>query len=288
MKNKAVVIFLASILVLVTIFVYQLFSLSDGKLHIVFCNVGQGDATLIRSPAGKYILIDAGPDRRVLDCLKQYMPIGKHDIDLVILTHPHADHFLGMFDIIRHYTVKRVANEDISNNTTEFKSLLTLLDQNQISYQRLYKNDQYISDSGLIIKALGPTKEFVKQTSPDGMIAESGEFASLILHIKYKDFDLLITGDAQANQLTKDSTGLKNIEVLQVPHHGSKTGLSKDLVKRLNPDLAVISVGKNRYGHPTKEILSLLNEFRITHLQTNNDGPIQIVTDGKTFKITPN
>lgn len=284
--KKLTSIIILSVVVLIVIYSYEVFKTQDGKLHIIFCDVGQGDAILVRTPSGSDILIDAGPNSNVLQCLKDHMPFYDKKIELFILSHPHSDHFVGFFDLIKHYTVGNVASEALENDTAEYIEFKKILKKQKIPYQTIYKNDHFKINDGVIIKVLGPSKEFINLTSPDGMISESGEFASLVLHVSYGNFDVILTGDVQAEQLAQDIQSLlEDIEVLQVPHHGSKSGLNEEIIKSLNPDLAVISVGKNRYGHPTKEVLKLLEDQKIRYLRTDQEGSIEIITEGTGIKV---
>src|SRR6266496_901047 len=102
---KYLVLICLTVIALASLLTYQYFTFNDGKLHLIFCDVGQGDAILIKTPSDKYILIDGGPDRAVVDCLSRHMPFWKRNIDLMLLTHPHADHFFGMFYILERYNV---------------------------------------------------------------------------------------------------------------------------------------------------------------------------------------
>jgi competence protein ComEC len=119
----------------------------------------------------------------------------------------------------------------------------------------------------------------------NGEIGESGELASLILKLTYKDFDLLLTGDAQVDVLSRVALkNQKSIEVLQVLRHCLGTRLNKAIVERIAPRLAVISVAvANRYGHPHKDILEMLKEVGIPTLRTDQKRDIEVVSNGKGF-----
>jgi competence protein ComEC len=132
-----------------------------------------------------------------------------------------------------------------------------------------------------------PSLALLQRSSPNGIIGESGELASLILKLTYKDFDLLLTGDAQTEALSEvASQNQDSIEVLQAPHHGSRTGLSKGIVDVVAPKLVVISVGAaNRYGHPSQEVLRTLKEEGVATLRTDQKGDVEIVSDGKRWWV---
>lgn len=258
----------------------------DNRLHVVFCNIGQGDAIFIRTPNGSDILYDGGPSDDVLNCLSKNMPFWDRDIELMILSHPHEDHLRGLISVIESYEVKAFMTEELSNKTASYKELVSRLRTHKIPTKYVLAGDFVRIASGLQLAVLGPSREYIQKTSPGGTIGESAEFASLILHLSSGEFDLLLTGDSQIEGLEEGVEGLeKSIEVLHVPHHGSRFGLGSRLIERINPQLAVISVGKNKYGHPSKEALRLLEEKNTKTLRTDQSGDIEIVSDGKNWRI---
>lgn len=285
MKNTLIVIAL-SIFVLSAMFLIQIVSFYDGKLHVVFCDVGQGDAIFIRTPNGSDILVDAGTNNKVLECLSSHMPFWDRDIELVFLTHPHLDHFYGIFSILKHYHIKQFITEELYNDTSYYQELVKLIKSKNIPIKFVFEKDEYkLDNSSVKLRVLSPSKELLKRTSPNSLINERSEFASLILNLSYDSFDTILTGDSQSNQLGEATKGLSSIDVLQVPHHGSKTGLTDEIMKNLDPSVAVISVGKNSYGHPTSLILSLLKKYNAEILRTDQNGDIEIISDGKKFSL---
>lgn len=286
--KKIVLTSFVLLLLLAGVFLHQWLRFNDGKLHIIFCNVGQGDGILIRTPSGLDIVEDGGPDNSILNCLSRHMPFWDRKIELVFLSHPHADHMIGIVSILNSYKVSFFATEELSNATSIYKKLAKILQDKNLRTQYIYARDSFQVSDGLSFKILGPSKEFTKRTSPNGKIGETKEFASLISLVSFGEFDLLLSGDSQLEGLKEalaaDSFG--PIEVFQIPHHGSKYGTDLEVLDILKPKLAVISVGKNKYGHPTKFILDLLAESNIKTLRTDEDGDIEIVVDKNgQFKI---
>ncbi len=280
-----------SLFLLGLIFFYQNALFFDGKLHVVFCDVGQGDGIFIRTPKGTDIIIDGGPDDSVLSCLSNHMPFWDRTIELMFLTHPHQDHLVGLISVLERYSVLVFNTEKLTNSTVSFKQLLKEVEKEKLSLGFLYAHDRFTTKDGVTISVLGPSEEFLNATSPRGLISESGEFASLILLISYKGFDVVLTGDSQAKGISEalaphQTVRGYSIEVLQVPHHGSKTGLTPEIINSIDPRLAVISVGKkNRYGHPRKEILEMLKGGGIKILRTDQNGEIEIISDGERWGI---
>ena len=323
--RKAILLTIISVVLFAGLAVMEYFKFNDGKLHVIFCDVGQGDAIFIRTPDGKNLLIDGGPDRKVLNCLSSYMPFWERNIDLMVLTHPHADHFMGMYYVLERYSVTAFATEKLENKSGEFQGLIKQLRVQGVPIRYVYQGDNWTIPAGnfplsiyhlpfigqslnsqfqnkksmengtwkmenLTLSILGPSKEFLDRTSPGGKIGESKEFASLVSELSFGNFHALFTGDTQTGELGEivDELDLqdKEIDVLQSPHHGSRTGLTKDIVQKILPKISVISVGqRNRYGHPNKAILDLFQEAKVPVLRTDEDGDLHIVSDGASWSV---
>lgn len=285
-KGIAVGFFLA--ILLGGIFVFQHAKFNNSKLHIIFCDVNQGDAIFIRAPKGEDILIDAGPNNLVLDCLSKHMPFWDKTIELAILTHPHSDHLNGFLGVLKNYKVLSFVTLNLKNNTSGFSALLESLKEQDIKIHYVYLGDRFTFNDGLSITIVGPSREFLAKTSPQGLIGERKEFANVESLVKFKNFLALLTGDSQSPELKEglDKYQFKNLSLLQVPHHGSKTGLDEDFIHRTSPKLAVISVGKNnKYGHPAQSTIKILRNKGIKILRTDEHGEIEITTDGFSWVV---
>lgn len=271
----------------------------EGKVHIIFCDVGQGDAILIRTPSGKDVLIDGGPDNSVLECLSKYLPFWDREIDMVFLTHPQADHLTGLISVLERYKIDYFLASIVSNNSEGYKKLKSLVDEKGIIVDNPYLGKEIDFNDGVKIKILWPEKEYllshVNYTSGIGTYSKVLGMAtfrgdlngiSTVSLLTYNNFKVIFTGDAdekvQPEILTLND--LSKIDVLKVPHHGSKTGLNKNFLNTIKPILAIISVGKsNRFGHPTKEILSKLLNLNIIIKRTDEAGDVRIESDGKNW-----
>lgn len=273
----------SSLLLLGAIFFYEQARFGDGKLHVVFCDVGQGDAIYLRTPKGIDVLVDGGPNDAVLGCLSSHMPFWDRSIEMVFLTHPHADHLTGLISVLERYTVLSFNTEELINTTAGFTKLTETIRVNKIKSRYIGAGDTFRMKDGVSVKVLGPSRRFLQETSPDRTIAEKREFASLVLKVSFGSFEVVLTGDSQREGLREGIERVgEAVDVLQVPHHGSKTGLDADILTRIKPRFAVISVGKkNRYGHPNKETLKLLGDKDIKILRTDQNGEIEITSDGK-------
>ena len=284
--KKYFFITLAAVLFLFSIAIYQYVQFHDGRLHVIFCDVGQGDAILVKSPANKLILIDGGSDKSVLACLSRHMPFWEKRLDLMLLTHPHADHHNGLYYVLEQYAVGSFATEDLRNSTAGFRTLLDKLAEQKVSQQVVFADDAWQLPDGVTITIVGPTQEFLHSTDPDGTITDSAESGSLITEVVYGELVILLTGDAPVDELAEVVPRNEPVDILQSPHHGSKTGMSSDVLERLQPQLIAISVGlENKYGHPSASVLALYKAFSLPVLRTDQRGDIEIVSNGREWWV---
>lgn len=283
----------------IILLIAYLLTLPDTRLHLVFCDVGQGDAAYIRAPNGMDMLIDGGPNNQVLSCLGKHMPFWDRAIDVVMLTHPQIDHLQGLIPVIERYTVNNIVIGVTGNDLDGYRKLLQLISNKNIPVKNLYQGDAF-SLGEVRFSVLWPQKDWVvskiQQLNNETMkqlatvdgpavlgmsTTEDLNSFSYYLHLKYKDFDALFTGDGDAPMQDElmATTNLPDIELLKFPHHGSKTGILPVLLDTLKPELAIVSVGKkNSYGHPAAEALKLLHDRAIKTRRTDLEGDIEIVT----------
>ena len=269
--------------------IYQLFKFNDGRLHLVFCDVGQGDAIFIRTSEGENILVDGGPDDSVLNCLSRHLPFWDKTLQTVILTHPHADHLTGLISVIKRYSLMSYETENQKNQGVEAKILQDSLALKNLSATYLKKGDRLTNKANFNIQILWPSADVVensnKNSSNNGFDLDLNGL-SVISLVSYGNFRALLTGDAEFVTGEKVGEEAGAIDVLQVPHHGSKTGLTQVFLDKIKPKFAVISVGKNnKYGHPSQEALSLLNDNNIKFLRTDKNKDIEIISDGKSWWV---
>lgn len=223
--------------------------LPDDNLHLVFCDVGQGDATLI-SYKTTQILVDTGPDARVIDCLSRHLPFYDHTIEGVVITHPQADHNGGYRYLTERYSV--------------------------VQFETVLEKGKTLAAGPINLEVMSPEKGVL------GMNTQNGENETgIVAQVSWRKFKALLTADVP----TKEYEGVNGLTVLKVPHHGSKYGMERAWLEKASPELAVISVGKNSYGHPAAETLQMLGDLGIKMLRTDKDGEVEIVTDGQAFSI---
>jgi len=251
-------------------FGYFLFQNLDSKTKIVFCDVGQGDATYIRVKNKVDVLIDAGPDKKILNCLGKHMPFWDKKIELAFLSHPNKDHYQGFFFINGRYKIERFVTVESPFVSSSYKNLIEALKKNQVLILKKFQGDQIniLNDRFLF---LWPVKNYFS--------SQDNDYSHLLL-FQEDDFKALFTGDASPkilNLIVKTNTidFIKNINLIKIPHHGSKNGLTKNFLSISNPKIAVISVGKNNtYGHPAEEVLEMLKAQKVKIKRTDEEGDI--------------
>jgi competence protein ComEC len=271
--------------------VTQYQKLSDTRVHLVFCDVGQGDATLIYQGQAQ-ILIDGGPDASVLTCLAHHLPWFDRQIELVINSHPEQDHLGGLPLVFERYKVGTFVTTGAAGVNKTFPSLAKLIASQNTPIYIASQGDR-LKLGELDFQVIWPEK----QPQMTGRVSSLGELSeakdglnklSVGLLFHYKSFSFLTMGDVgDAEELAVTRCHLlSKIDVLKVAHHGSKFSSDPDFLALVRPALAVIEVGKNnRYGHPAKETLMHLEALGARIRRTDRDGEVKIETTGLGFKI---
>jgi len=263
-------------------------TLPDGKLHIVACNVGQGDAAYIRFPDGRDMLVDGGPNDMVLQCLGRHMPFWDREITMVVNTHPQNDHLKGLISVLNRYKVDYVVRSPVISGSDVYAQFVSAIKTHHVP-ERLVIRGERISIGPASLSVIWPSESQIALMHPVGNVLGSSSDAnlndgSLVFFLRYGSFDALFPGDADSHvegQYTGDQLADGQVEVLKVPHHGSRSGMTQSFVDWLKPKIAVISVGKNSYGHPSAEAINMLQSVGSIIHRTDQDGDIEVISDGK-------
>lgn len=253
--------------------IFWSFPKTSGVLAVAFLDVGQGDAIFIETPTKNQILLDAGKDNRVLKELAAFMPFYDRTIDLMIASHYQQDHFGGFFDALKRYKAGLALGPD--DELFKLKNeWFNILQSKKITLLALKRGARIHLDNGLFLDVLSPFENDERKTAKQPPL--------LIGRLVFGKTAFLLTADAEfrdENMLIGSKTNVR-ADVLKVAHHGSKYSTSEFWLKAVNPAIAVISVGKNSYGHPTKETLGRLQKSNILALQTLLNGSIIFKSDG--------
>ncbi len=270
-----VVLFISSLTI-----VYFAYAQKDSSnlLKVAFLDIGQGDAIYIEAPNGKQMLIDGGPDGKILQRLSEVMPFGDRSINIILATHVDSDHISGLSYVLNNYKVDDVIENGATSKTMVYRNLEKEILKNKIPKIIANNKMRIILDKekNIYFDILFPDRDVSKMDSNDG---------SIVGRLVYGNESFMLTGDATIyteNMIRwNESPSSLRSQVLKLGHHGSRTSSSLLWLEEVNPDVAIISAGKNnRYGHPHKEILDRLKKLNIPYLATYKEGNIIFKTDG--------
>lgn len=250
----------------------------NGDLEVHFIDVGQGDAIFIELPNKDTMLIDAGPSSGIVpNYIKSQ---GYSDIDYVIATHPDADHITGMPEVLNTFEVGTFYMPEKEHTTKIFDRMLDAISNNGCEAIYAIAGKDIITTNELKVYFVGPTK-----------IYGDNNACSAVIKLEYNEISMLFTGDAEyssENDMIQAGYNL-SADILKIGHHGSSSSTSASFIKAVNPKEAIISVGKdNKYGHPTNEVLAILNNANINVYRTDEVGTIIVTSDGIDYTIDKN
>jgi competence protein ComEC len=249
-------------------------SLPDGRLHVWFLDVGQGDAIVIQTPGGRQVLVDGGSDPRLLLAeLGAVLPFWDRSLDLLALTHPDEDHMAAQAAVAARFRIGQVLDTAASQANPDGAVWRAAMAAAQVPVTVTAAGCWVELGDGAALWVLNPP------AAPTQPLDENE--SSLVLKLVYGDFSVLLTGDAGlASEAAWLAQGVPlAATVLKAGHHGSASSSGSDFVAAVNPQFAVIQVGENRYGHPAAEVLARLAGR--TLLRTDHDGRIHLVSDGR-------
>lgn len=255
---------------------------NGNELEVSFLDVGQGDSILITTPQNHLVLIDGGPPTsEVLSEIGKVIPFYRRRIDIVIATHPDADHIGGLPKVIQKYKPTLLLESGIHVDTWIDQSLMKKVEENNTDVLRARKGMKIYFDEykHTELEILFPDRNV------DGWVKNTND-ASIVSRLKHKNVSFLSTGDAPMSIEEYLLPFMSHTDVIKVGHHGSKTSTAKSFVKKLTPTFSVVSAGKkNRYGHPNENVISLLNSENTNILETSKCGTITFKSDG--VKLLP-
>jgi competence protein ComEC len=244
-------------------------------MQVWFLDVGQGDATLIITPEGKQILIDAGPNNTVLAKLGAILPPWDRSIDAIVVTHPDADHLTGFVKILDRYRVGEVITSGADAYSAVVDSFDEAVDREHMQVTLVKAGDRLTFD-GVTLETLWPLTT-LKDTYP-----QNRNNASVTFRVEYGQTTILLTGDAEEEAEAGFASSAHDVDVYKVGHHGSITSTTIDLLNLITPEYAVISAGfGNRHGHPHPIVLDRLEDAQTTIFRTDFQGDILLTSSGE-------
>lgn len=272
---KSPAVMLAATLLTVLVW-WGYLSMPDGRLHVYFLDVGQGDAILIESPTGRQVLIDGGSSpQALLSELGAVMPFWDRSLDMVVLTHADGDHMDAQTQALSRFDIRRAITTQKTLDSVEAAAWTQQLASADIEIAALHAGGWIDLGDGVALWALSP------QSHARPSLANDNE-NSLVLKLVYAEFSALLTADAGlATEQEWLATGAPiQATVLKVGHHGSRTSTGSAFARAVSPQVAIIQVGAdNRYGHPHPEVLASLAECPV--LRNDVHGRVHIASDGR-------
>jgi competence protein ComEC len=248
----------------------------DGNLHIVFMDVGQGDATFIQTPSGRQILIDGGLYPSVLnDRLGQQMPFWDKEIDILIATHPDADHVSGLVGVFERYRVGRLITDGSVAGESEVYDAVLAAALAETAVHPTIAGEIILIEDGIRLEVLHPGSARNDENRNENSVS---------MRLTFGEFSYLFTGDAEQQaerQMLQRGQPLQAL-VLKAGHHGSRTSSTLSFLQAVQPQIIIISAGaENRFGHPHQEMLDRAAAVGAAVLRTDELGTIELVTDGE-------
>ncbi len=260
-------------------------TLTGKVLHIYAIDVGQGDSYLIVTPERKAVLIDAGLAEAGTQVVAFLRRLDIRELDLLIATHPHADHIGGIGYVLEAVKVKNFLDSGQEHTTLTYRRMLEAVKTHVGRLVIAQAGQKFNLDNGIVLAVLGPRQPWLQNVSGSDLNANS-----IVMRLDYGQFSMLFTGDAEDEteaRLLADKAPL-NVKVLKVAHHGSRHSTKEPFLRAVKPEVAIISCGAtNRYGHPTQATLDRLRRSGATVYRTDVHGDITIATNGSEYVITP-
>ncbi len=249
-------------------------------LRITFLDVGEGDSCLIQTPTGRNILIDGGSYQAGKDSLLPFLrQKGITNIHTLVATHPDSDHIGGLLVVLdSNIRIGEVLDCGIPHTTSTYRNFLNKIEQRKSTKYSQPRAGQTLNWGDEIeVQVLNPAHLF-----------QDNNNSSIVIKLTYGKVSFLFTGDveeeAEKEMVSRFSTKLKST-ILKVGHHGSRNSSSYDFLQSVQPRIAIISVGKNPHGHPTKEVLDRLTRLGIKVYRTDLKGNIIITTNGEDYQV---
>lgn len=251
----------------------------DGELHVAFLDVGQGDATFIQTPSGRQILIDGGAYPSVInDHLGRKIPFWDREIDIVVATHPDADHASGLPGVLDRYRVGRLITNGQQAEEESYQALLAAASENEVPIHQAVAGEVISIGDGVRLEILNSSDQLPATDD------RSDNDNSVAIRGLYGNFSLLLTGDAGGaaeREMLSAGRPLASL-VYQAGHHGARDSSSAAFLEAVRPQYIVISAGEgNRFDHPHEEVLQRAADVGAAVLRTDELGTIEVITDGQ-------
>lgn len=250
------------------------------SVEVTIFDVGQGDAIGIRTPSGQNVIIDGGPNNKLVQKVGTWLPLYDRQIDAILITHPHDDHLVGFVELLKRYEVKMILSSLTDADNVNFKELRKIAAEKNIPWYLVKLGNKLDLGDGVVWEVAGPiTAEF----------DEAPNNESVVSVIRYGNECIVFSGDAEEKEekeiLDKKISNL-DCDVLKAGHHGSNTSSSDDWLSAVTPKYALISVGVNNvYKHPSLRTVTRLERVGAKVMRTDEMGDIRVWMDKDNIRV---
>ena len=281
MFKKIYIILIIIFIVVLSLSGFFWISQQQKRLEVDFLDVGQGDAILIKSPFGQNILIDGGPDSTILKRLGERLPWWERTIDLMILTHPHDDHVMGLNEVIKRYDVLKIVHTGAAYDSPAYTIWQEFARDNKIPTVLVDRPQMINLGENCNLAILYPRQEIY------GRGAENLNNTSIVSKLDCSGVKILFAGDAEReeeNELLKTNIDL-SAGIIKIGHHGSDTASGDAFLAKVKPQYAIVEVGENNFGLPSLRVIKRLERMGVKVYRTDQSGTIFIKNEKQNIKV---
>ena len=258
--------------------------ITQKKMVVTVLDVGQADAILLQTE-GKNILVDAGLSDNAESLVAELKKLGVKKVDILVATHPHADHIGGMNAVLKNFEVGKIYDSGQVTTSKMYQKYLKTAKEKKIPFALLRASDRIeIGSDGAVLEVLGPQEPLLKDTRSD-LNANS-----IVMRLVYKNFTMMLAADATSETETRILQAFAKdkvrSQVLKVAHHTSKYSNTDAWLEAVKPEVAIASYSKeNEYGFPHQATLKRLSKVGAKYYNTADNGNVRVITDGENYQI---
>jgi len=292
-RKKIIKATITSLLVIALLFVWgSIIFPGEEVLTVTFIDVGQGSSALVETPCGLVILVDAGGSpafkgdvgavgEKVILPFLRYK--GIKEINLAIITHPHEDHYGGFLPIVDNLAIDLMLISPVPGGAELYDELLTRAAGRGTVIQHAWAGQFWQCGEGVALEIIGPPEDLYRGTRSD----LNNNSVVFLLH--YDEISMLLTGDIEDTAVESLISSGSNLQasMLQVPHHGGYLAAIVQFLDAVRPEIAVIQVGPNSFGHPHPHVIEALDNYGVVTYRNDHHGAVIVESDGRALWVKP-
>lgn len=304
-KRRFLYIYVSLVVISLILMLFVVKKINEHSLRLIMCDVGQGDAFLLVNGSFQ-LLVDAGPDGKVLSCLEHNMPVWDKKLEVMVVTHPDLDHFGGFVHIFKSFSVDMVMIEPLGKDSAAFLEFREALLEEKRQGMKIVipkKGDFFHYTSRISALVASPEVDTSRicpfwQAKTETILSdnlceeqldeEDSNDQSIVLFLLLDQVVVGMMADASTqieSAIIADNL-MGEMNILKVGHHGSKTSSSRELLQHFRPEISLISCGKNnKFGHPEAQVLKNLEEFGGEVYRTDQNGEVEVVVTNNNYVV---